>query len=54
MPVLGRLIHQSLEGKLPKEYADIWAWVHRRPERRDESRTFSERKRLEPDFKTKL
>lgn len=46
LPILGKLIVQSINRELPKELADIWAFQHRVEGRKDESRNFSQYHRL--------
>ncbi|RSH78192.1 uncharacterized protein EHS24_002652 [Apiotrichum porosum] len=42
LPVIGNLIVKGLNGELPKEYADVFAFNHRVPSRVDDSRLFSQ------------
>ena len=41
MPLLGDLILDGIEGRWPEEQRNIWAFRHRVPGRRDESRGIS-------------
>lgn len=47
MPILGRLIVQSINRELPDNLAAIWTYKPVRG-RKDESRSFSTFQRLEP------
>lgn len=54
MPILGDLILQGIEGKLPEVQSAIWAYQHRVPGRRDDSRNFSSLKILTSDAASHL
>lgn len=47
MPILGRLINQSIEGTLPKDLKDIWAYHHQVEGRKDASRDWAVHYRLD-------
>lgn len=47
MPILGRLIVQSVEGALPKELKDVWAYHHQVADRKDASRDWAVHYRLD-------
>lgn len=49
MPILGRLIVDRINGALPQDFADIWAYHHQVAGRRDRSRDHSVLYRLDAD-----
>ncbi|OCF40029.1 hypothetical protein I317_06167 [Kwoniella heveanensis CBS 569] len=48
LPIMGDLVVKGLEGTLPLEQKDIWAYSHRVKGRTDASRTFSKIRMLDP------